>query len=71
MAQKGNDDDKGEPGEQSRARVEFRVKKVGVGDGGSCVLGPTVAVTRERQYRHSFDDGLLYKGEFPASAGGG
>ncbi|CAN0123502.1 unnamed protein product, partial [Laminaria digitata] len=64
MAQKGGDGDDGEAGEQSRARVELRLKSGagGVGGGGGCALGPAVTVTRERQYRHGFDDGLLYKG---------
>lgn len=61
--------------EMSRLRVEFRVdSSYGGGGGGgddkeeaAAVLGPTVTVTRERQYRDTFDDGLLYKGEAECS----
>lgn len=55
--------------ERSRLRVEFRVDSTSGGGGeeeeqeAAAVLGPTVTVTRERQYRDTFDDGLLYKGE--------
>ena len=74
MAQKGGDGDEGESREQSRARVEFRLERVGDGGGGGgggggCALGPMVTVTRERQYRRSFDDGLLYKGESRGAVG--
>lgn len=53
--------------ERSRLRVEFRVDNSSGGDNeeAAAVLGPTVTVTRERQYRGTFDDGLLYKGEAP------
>lgn len=67
--------------ERSRLRLEFRVESAsgsssGGGGGGdkeeeaAAVLGPTVTVTRERQYRDSFDDGLLYKGEAQINAEG-
>lgn len=56
--------------EMSRLRVEFRVDSTSgsSNDDGdtveaTAVLGPTVTVTRERRYRDTFDDGLLYKGE--------
>ena len=62
--------------EMSRLRVELRVDSTsgsssGGGDKGekAAVLGPTVTVTRERRYRGTFDDGLLYKGEAQQCSG--
>lgn len=57
--------------EESRARVEFRIETAGEKRQNELTgkLGTALTVTRERKYRHEFDDGLLYKGKLCVRGG--
>lgn len=55
--------------ESTRVRVELRLDGTDASEDGDhdrpfdCRVGPSMTVTREREYREEFDDGALYKGK--------